>query len=157
MVTLRQEFKQNSSNINHLNKRQQNFIKYYFETQSATQAALKAGYSPKQIDSQASQLMHNTKIRMAINKYKEEINNRVIVTYNDKINLLWGIAQRCSNPRITQRGDKLIEIDQTSLAIKAIEVLNQMQGHVAPQQNVQINVNSTIEKLKQCAIEYKDY
>jgi phage terminase small subunit len=132
------------------------FVQHYIDLKNARQAAIKAGYSIKTANCIAGQLLDNPLVIAKLDEYKREIQKRIIVTFEEKARLLWDIAVQSLTPQYNIDG-KLIKNSEPSVAIKAIEVLNTMQGHNAPTQSVQINANTTIDKLKQCAIEYQDH
>lgn len=119
------------------------FLKFYFETNNATQATIKAGYSARTAGSASAQLLRNPAIQEAIVKYKNNIRERTIVTFQDKADLLWEMSH---DPNI-----------DPNARIKAIQELNKMQGHLAPDKQITVNVDSTLEQLKQAQLEYKDH
>lgn len=56
------------------------FVKEYIVDLNATQAALRAGYSPKTAGSQGQRLLKNVEIQKAIQKVKDERAERVEIT-----------------------------------------------------------------------------
>lgn len=133
------------------------FVQHYIETGNQQKAAEMAGYTPTKTNAIATKLMRNPNINEAIRAYRSEIANRIVCTFEEKARLLWEIAQRCSKPTQTMINGKPSEVDRSPTAIKAIEVLNAMQGHIAPDQSLNINVQTTIKKLKELQIEYLDH
>jgi len=60
-----------------VNARQQLFVLEYLKDQNGTQAAIRAGYSPKTAESQSSRLLRNAKVGDAIAKKMEARNQTV--------------------------------------------------------------------------------
>lgn len=59
-------------NDNSLTPKQFEFIEYYLETNNATEAAKKAGYSPKTARQQGSRLLSNVVIKKELDRRREE-------------------------------------------------------------------------------------
>lgn len=57
-----------------LTPRQLIFVQEYIKSRNGTQAAIKAGYSPKSAEVQASRLLKNDKIRKHLEKVQDQIN-----------------------------------------------------------------------------------
>lgn len=72
---------------NGLNEQQQLFVDYYLADigMNATSAAIKAGYSEKTARQQASRLLSNVNIQMAIKEAQQERQKRTLVTQDDVI------------------------------------------------------------------------
>jgi len=72
---------------NGLNEQQQLFVDYYLADigMNATSAAIKAGYSEKTARQQASRLLSNVNIQMAIKEAQKERQKRTLVTQDDVI------------------------------------------------------------------------
>lgn len=67
---------------NGLNEQQQLFVDYYLADigMNATSAAIKAGYSEKTARQQASRLLSNVNIQMAIKEAQAKLSERTLVT-----------------------------------------------------------------------------
>lgn len=63
-----------------LNARQKRFVEEYLVDLNATQAAIRAGYSEKTAESQASRLLRNVKVAAAVEAGKAELSERTQVT-----------------------------------------------------------------------------
>lgn len=110
-----------------LNPKQLLFIKYYLQSFNAVQSLIKAGYKTKNARSYAVQLLSKPYIQDKLNKTKQLIEKQTMVTFEKKVNYLWSMVQ-----------DESIKSDDK---IKAIEVLNKMQGHNAPERHVNVHLD----------------
>lgn len=63
-------------NIMRMTEKQKRFCDFYIETGNATQAAIKAGYSSKYANTNASKLLQNTTIKSYIDKRLAEMKNK---------------------------------------------------------------------------------
>ena len=93
-------------------KRQAAFIAAY--AGNATEAAIKAGYSPKTAGKIGSQLLEKTRISEAIREREEKRKNALIMSREERMMTLTQIARN--------------EAEQTKERIKAVDVLNKMGG-----------------------------
>lgn len=62
-------------NIMRMTEKQKRFCDFYIETGNATQSAIKAGYSSKYANTNASKLLQNTTIKSYIDKRLAELKN----------------------------------------------------------------------------------
>lgn len=136
---------------NLLTPKQKAFVDQYLLCLNATQAVRISHPNAKYPDKVGSQYLTHTKIKDAIaekrNKLVIHSEKKFIVTFEQIADRLWQIA-------------KATPEDET--AIKAIGELNKMYGHIAPtkqiNQNVNVNIDATIEALKAAREVYKkDY
>ena len=107
------------------------FIKEYILTgcKNGTKAAIKAGYSEKTADQQASRLLKNVKVRTAIEEYKKADLKLFIKTKEQKLQMLEKIADEC------MRVDDEKGMVNAQAAISAIKEHNLMQGDNAQTEN----------------------
>jgi hypothetical protein len=63
-----------------LTPKQAAFVREYLKDLNATQAAIRAGYSEKTADQQASRLLTNVKVQEAVTKGREKLAHKVEVT-----------------------------------------------------------------------------
>ena len=75
-----------------LNPKQQRFCEEYIIDLNATQAAIRAGYSKKTADSQASRLLTNVKVKEYICVLQQKIQNKTGITAERVLNELAKIA-----------------------------------------------------------------
>lgn len=123
------------------------FVNTYIHTNNATQSAIEAGYKGDNISSVAAQLLHKPQVQELLSKSMADKVKASHVTFDWKVGKLEHIINTCLNNEPTN----------TTNAIKAIEVLNTMQGHTAPTQSQHINIDTTIERLQQARLQYKEY
>ncbi len=76
-----------------LNARQMRFIDEYLIDLNATKAAIRAGYSPKTADVQASALLSKLKVQEEVDRRKEERSKRVCLTADNVLRELGRIVQ----------------------------------------------------------------
>ena len=76
-----------------LSEKQRRFADYFIETGNATQAAVKAGYSKKYANTNASKLLQNTTIKNYIDEKLEEMSNNRIASANEVMELLTSAAR----------------------------------------------------------------
>ena len=116
---------------NKLTPKQLLFINEYLVSLNATDAALKAGYSPKTASKIGSENLGKPEIKFAIQKAQEKTVAKLEITREQLIEDLIEIKNQ----------QKYI---QPGVAIKAIEVINKMSGFDAPLQieskSITINV-----------------
>lgn len=97
-----------------LNARQKKFAEYYAQSGNAAESAVKAGYSAKYANTNASKLLQNTTIANYIKELSEKLKDERIMTAKDRQVLLSDIARDDEN----EPNDR----------IKAVDTLNKMTG-----------------------------
>ena len=75
-----------------LTPKQQRFVDEYLIDLNATQAAIRAGYSPKTADKIASQLLGKTRVAEAIEQAKAERSERTKITQDDVLKMWHDLA-----------------------------------------------------------------
>lgn len=78
-----------------LTDKQQVFVCEYLKDMNATQAAIRAGYSAKNADSYAAQLISKPKVSRAIEEALEARKERTQVTQDYVVKGLMEVAERC--------------------------------------------------------------
>lgn len=71
-----------------LTEKQKRFVDYYVETGNATEAARRAGYSEKYINTNASKLLQNTTIKAAIGARLKELESKRIASAEEILQFL---------------------------------------------------------------------
>lgn len=122
-----------------LTLKQQAFLKAYFLCANAAQAAREAGYAPKHAGKAAHCLINNPLIKSAIEENRTKIAQQTTVTFQDKINFLWDLANECK------------DTPDKSVCVKAIAEINKMIGHYAPERhyNENLNVNAELKDVQE--------
>lgn len=108
-----------------MNERQKKFAEYYAQSGNAAQSAVKAGYSEKYANTNASKLLQNTTIRDYIKSLAEKVQDSRIMTAKERQVLLSDIAKY----------DGYAPSDR----IKAVDTLNKMMGEYT------VKVDTTIK------------
>jgi len=114
-----------------LTARQKKFAEYYAQSGNATESAIKAGYSKKYVNTNASKLLQNTTILQYIKEISDKLKDERIMCAKDRQVTLSDIA----------RNDE----EETSDRIKAIDTLNKMTGEYTLKVNA--NVGAEVSKL----------
>lgn len=110
-----------------LTLQQREFIKFYIKTNNACESVKLAGYKTKYPDRVGSRVLNSNCIKEALVKYREKIEKKTEITFEWKLNEL----KKIINDPKTDKSDM----------IKAIEVMNKMQGDNAPEKRENTNYN----------------
>lgn len=97
-----------------LNARQRKFAEYYAQSGNAAESAVKAGYSAKYANTNASKLLQNTTITNYIKELSDKLKDERIMSAKDRQVALSDIARN--------------DGQDTSDKIRAIDTLNKMTG-----------------------------
>ena len=97
-----------------LNARQRKFAEYYAQSGNAAEGAVKAGYSAKYANTNASKLLQNTTITNYIKELSDKLKDERIMSAKDRQVALSDIARN--------------DGQDTSDRIRAIDTLNKMTG-----------------------------
>ena len=97
-----------------LNEKQKRFISEYIIDLNAKQAAIRAGYSPKGAEPQASRLLSNAKIQVEIAKAMEDRGKRTGITQDRVLVELSAIAFAKATDYVEVDDDGLVKIKPTA-------------------------------------------
>lgn len=99
-----------------LNPKQQRFVDEYLVDLNATQAAIRAGYSPKTAQQQSSRLLSNVLISEAIRKRRDQMAAKLEVTVERIVAELakLAFANMADYMRTTSDGDPFIDLSELS-------------------------------------------
>lgn len=110
-----------------LTEKQKKFADYYIELGNATQAAIKAGYSAKYANTNASKLLQNTTIKSYIDERMEQMASKRIMGAKEAVELLSSIARAeitervvVSTPMGVEEVDKPPDLKTRMQAIREI-------------------------------------
>ena len=118
-----------------LNARQKKFAEYYAQSGNAAESAVKAGYSAKYANTNASKLLQNTTIANYIKELSEKLKDERIMTAKDRQVILSDIARDDEN----EPNDR----------IKAVDTLNKMTGEYT------VKVDAKVEQSEKLADVFK--
>nr|DAM59392.1 MAG TPA: Terminase small subunit [Caudoviricetes sp.] len=124
-----------------LNARQKAFCEYYVASGNATEAAIKAGYKEKYAGVNADKLLKNTNIQKYIEELQEKATGNRIMTAIERREFLTKLILK----EETKDTDRL----------KALDILNKMDGEYTQKVEVNGNINSnpfsnlTTDELKE--------
>ncbi len=71
------------------------FVREYLKDQNGKQAAIRAGYSKKTAEVQASQLLSNLKVKTAVEEKMKALEAKVLVTKEYVVKSFKAVAERC--------------------------------------------------------------
>lgn len=91
----------------------------------ATEAAIQAGYKPKNAKIIAYKNLQKPRIRKLVEQEMEKVKKRIEISFDDKLEKLWEVVETCLNDK-----------QYSKSVISAISELNKMQGHHAAQKHV---------------------
>lgn len=83
--------------------KQKRFVVEYLVDLNATQAAIRAGYSPKTATEQGARLLTNVKVQEAIQKAMQDREQRTVVTADRVVQELWNIVTADANDIVELR------------------------------------------------------
>ena len=137
-----------------MNARQQRFVTEYLVDLNATQAAIRAGYSPKTAQQQGSRLLRNVVVKQAIAAQHATQLKAVEVRIEDVLRDVMAIAHTDLHTLTEQSGIPARWSDK----LKALELLMKHLGLAAPEthQHVHQHVHFTPEQLNRMTDEQLD-
>ena len=97
-----------------LNEKQKRFVSEYIIDLNAKQAAIRAGYSPKGAEPQASRLLSNAKIQVEIAKAMEDRGKRTGITQDRVLAELSAIAFAKATDYVEVDDDRSVKIKPTA-------------------------------------------
>lgn len=86
-----------------LNAKQQRFAEQYLIDLNASQAAIRAGYSPKTANEQGSRLLTNVKVQELIQAEREKLSVATGISQKAVLDRLWAIAMANPNEIVKHR------------------------------------------------------
>ena len=91
-----------------LNEKQKQFCEEYIIDLNGTQAAIRAGYSPKTANEQAAQLLAKLSIQEYIQKLKNKRSDRVKYSQDELMRDILEVKNRClqANPVLDKEGNE---------------------------------------------------
>ena len=81
-----------------LNARQQRFVAEYLIDLNATQAAIRAGYSPHTAFVQGSRLLSYASVRAAVEAGRQRLTESAGITAAQVLDRIWGMAEDAETP-----------------------------------------------------------
>lgn len=115
-------------------------VEEYIKTGDRKAALTKAGYA---FPSHQHAVLKSPSVEKFIAQQISESANRIGVNLDWKMKMLKLIAVKCVNEE-----DPEIKASLAHAAISAISELNKMQGHYAPQVNINQNLNESVSKIR---------
>ena len=93
-----------------LTDKQQAFVNEYLIDMNGTQAAIRAGYSPRTANEQASRLLANVNVKAAVEAAKKEREKRSHVDQDYVLNTIVDTVERCrqARPVLDRKGNPVM-------------------------------------------------
>ena len=120
-----------------LTARQSKFVELYLTEDSATSAAIKAGYSAKSAANTGCNLLNNPRVQAAIKAQQEELKIQTGALKVEKRRMLWEVAKEgranLYTKEVSDTGE-LIDVynaKNASAVVNSISELNRMDGDLA--------------------------
>jgi phage terminase small subunit len=134
------------------------FVENYLKTGNASKAYAMINPDAKNPDDNAMQLLKRKSVQELIMKAQSQSIANIQVTFDEKVNHLMAIIVRCMKENeIDEESGIIIEHFKPEVVIRAIAELNKMQGHYAPEKHVVVNIEGTVDKIRELKIEYDKY
>lgn len=98
--------------VEDLTPKQHRFVEEYLIDLNATQAAIRAGYSAKTANEQASRLLANVNVQNAVQEAQEKRSERTAITADYVLEGLKEVAERClqRSPVMVGSGDSRMQL-----------------------------------------------
>jgi phage terminase small subunit len=127
-----------------LTEKQKRFADFYVESGNATQAAIKAGYSEKYANTNASKLLQNTTLKSYIEMQLEKMQNERTADAQEVLEFLTSVMRGEKTEQLMRLdGDGVQVIDDVDLQgkdrIKAAELLGKRYALFTDKKEVEIN------------------
>ena len=135
-----------------LTEQQLKFCEVYLAENNLSLAAKAAGY--KSPDRSAQMLMKCKRIQEYLNKRQSQF-VRVPITFEYKISKLANIIETAIPDDLKDRTSDTMPVLGVSIGLQAIAEANKMQGHYAPDKVQSVNINASIEDIRNVRNEYK--
>ena len=127
-----------------LSPKQEQFAREYLLDLNATQAAIRAGYSPKTAYSMGQRLLKNVEIQSAVQCAMDERSKRTEVDADYVLTNLLEIVERCmQRAPVMHKGQQVVDEEGNSVwcfdgknAIRALELLGKHKGMWIEKQEV---------------------
>lgn len=113
-----------------MNSKQRIFTAEYLKCLNATEAAIKAGYSPRCACVQGARLLRNAKIKEAINNSVNERENKLIADRVERQEVLTAIMRDTD--------------ESTKDRLRAIEILCRMDGDFISKSSLEIKATNSL-------------
>ena len=119
-----------------LSPKQERFAREYLLDLNATQAAIRAGYSPKTAYSMGQRLLKNVEVQKAVQRVMDERSKRTEVNADYVLTNLLEIVERCmQRAPVLHKGEQVVDEEGNSVwcfdgknAIRALELLGKHKG-----------------------------
>jgi phage terminase small subunit len=128
-----------------LTTKQQKFVNAYISNPDTAHAVRAAGYNTKYPTQMASQLLALPHVRTEIERRRRAMDMTSALTYERKLKM---VEEALTETHADKDWQPFVQI---------IKVANDMQGHNAPKEQVNLNINESIKSVKDARIKYKEY
>lgn len=135
-----------------MTEKQRRFADFYCQTANATEAAKKAGYSPKTAYSIGENLLHNKEVRAAIDRRLKDLESDRIAETKELLEHLTAVVRdKVTEEIISASGKKFTVKVRECDKLKATEMLLRVRGEFREKVDVKMDTTqlliSTLEKI----------
>lgn len=94
-----------------LSPKQMAFVTEFMKDRNGKQACIRAGYSPRSAEMQASRLLSKDNVKKAVDFYTRQIESRTLVTAQYVIENLMEVVERCMqrSPVMVRQGGEMVQ------------------------------------------------
>lgn len=130
-----------------LTEKQKRFADYYIETGNATEAAVRAGYSKKYANTNASKLLQNTTLKSYIDERLKQMDKKRVATAEEVMKYLTSVMRGETQSEVVvveNVGDFMSEARTMNKApdekerLKAAELIGKRYGIWTDKQNIEV-------------------
>lgn len=130
-----------------LTEKQKRFADYYIETGNATEAAVRAGYSKKYANTNASKLLQNTTLKSYIDERLKQMDEKRVATAEEVMKYLTSVMRGETQSEVVvveNVGDFMSEARTMNKApdekerLKAAELIGKRYGIWTDKQNIEV-------------------
>ena len=126
-----------------LTEKQKRFADEYIISGNATQSAIKAGYSSKYANTNASKLLQNTTIKNYIDERLEELQSRRIANAQEVLEYLTSVMRGDEKEEVMTEDGVSYREPSVKDKLKAAELLGKRHALFTEKQEISANVAST--------------
>lgn len=135
-----------------MTEKQKRFVDFYIQTANATEAARRAGYSPKTAYVTGNENMHKPEIRKAIERRLKKLESKRIAGTEEILEHLTAVIRgEVKETLITQHGKKVIVPVRESDKLRACEHILKVNGAFREKLDVEVSgadlFRETLEKV----------
>lgn len=140
-----------------MTEKQRRFVDYYIQTANVTEAARRAGYSPKTAHAIGEENLHKPEIRKALERRLKKLESKRIADTEEVLEHLTAVIRgEVKETLMTQQGKKVVVPVRESDKIRACEHLLKVHGAFREKLDVEISGAELFRETLQKVWEHAD-